>query len=212
MPKSGKKKSQRRSGRKQVQNRNGAGPSDTALAYWGPVRPPGTNAVIRTVTANLVTAANFNSDNTGKLAGVLQADATRMNDWTAYSNLYQEFRVLAFSVRYVPGAVVNTVNGTNQAVTAPIVYYPVRDGVYAALTSYTLAFDQEGSTAGHTARAWSRVIRMNGAGEATWFNTATYSTLPGVWGGIGYYAEGLLGNAYIGTFFQDVLVQFRARQ
>jgi len=210
--KSRPKKTSRRSGRSQVQNRDGSGPPSTALSYRGPLRPPGTGAVIRTITANLSLAANVNSDNTGKLIGVYTNDATRLNDWTSFSNLYQEFRVLAYCISYVPGAVVNTVTGTNQAVTAPLVHYPVRDGVYNNLTSYTLAFDQEGSRIGHTSRKWTQTVRMNGATESQWYNTGTTSTLPGTYAGIGFYAEGLLGNAYIGTFFQEALVQFRGRQ
>jgi len=209
MPNKRTRKGKRQSGRKQVQNRNGSGPANTALIYRGPVRLPGAGAVVQTIIANLVLATNVNSDNTGKLIGVIKNDPSVLNDWVSYSRLYQEFRVLAFSVKFVPGAVVNTISGTNQVTTAPLVHYAVRDGNYANLTSYTLAYDQEGSIVSHTSKKWTHVVRMNGSVEASWQNTIS---TPVAYAGIGYYAEGLLGNAYIGSFFQEALIQFRARQ
>jgi len=206
-----KGKGRRKNGKKNSRKGSGSntGPSSSALAYRGPVRPrneaSGTqvNLFRLSNTATVATSA-------GGVVGVYYAnDASGVAEWSNFAAVFQEYRVIALSVRYVPrvNLVADLVSST--VTHGEICWYTARTtAVVTPATTLALAYEFAGSRVRPANRVSSHSWKMAGVEESVW----TPVSAPVKRGGVVFTVFEAPASVTIGNVLLDYLVQFRARQ
>jgi hypothetical protein len=143
----------------------------------------------------------------GLISSFVSSAPSFASEWNSFTGLYEEYRVLAMSVTWVP---YNKHWGTTAGLAqtqAPVVYFPVRNPGVTPPTSYNLALQFAGSKAAHTTDQWTVTCKMSNHPEADFVNV----TAPAGYMGVGYFATGLSAGIGYAQIFVRLLVQFRSR-
>lgn len=191
--------------RKRQNKRGAARVSSSAVSYRGSVTLPRVSEADDTIMSNFITDGVVASDVTGVIAAVFQTpDLTSNPQFLAQFPLYNEFRILAMSVQFVP-------NAENSVVSA-VDYRPLYEVDFREnnlpLTSYAQASGFASMRSHSVNRKFSSALHMSGVAEAKWLS----SPLAGPTSfGVKWYADSLTAATPYGRYRQVFLVQFRNR-
>jgi hypothetical protein len=176
--------------------------SDQSIqVYNGPVRLLGGAAQMRITRLNMVYETSVVSSAAGVYAGV-EFFSSSFFDWTSVSSTWEEFRVLGFSISFLPS------NRYTKITTNCVPGYVAIDRTTATV------FSSRASAAGHESAKfhtledpWSKTVTMQNAVESQFQPTS--SVIPTFW--IKCYFDGLSVSTQYGYFFQVALLEFRGR-
>ncbi len=192
-----------------VRSRKAINPAIGATNYSGPARLPRGVQEKATDCVQLGIYGSVASSAGGVISTVFNAgsQATSSNDWSSYSNLYQEYRILSMKVHLVPW---NKYNQPTTSAIAPVLSVTTRDNATALSTlADTATYDSvqvhEPST------SIVRTIKMSGIDEASW--TLTSTTPPAASTPyIKLYSSGNVASTTLFDYLSIVIVQFRGRK
>jgi len=193
MTKGGKKKSSRKKPEK-----------DEQVAYHGPVVLPKSSEEATVYPQNFSYTNLVNADGGGVIAQVFSTEDVRSSsDWGNISSSYDEYRVVAMEVLYVPIIRYDT------AFPYPPMITVVDRSDIAAMSSYSTSATHESAVMKIPNKIWRRVIKMKSTEESDFIATSAAS--PTSWGSIKIYGSGFTASASYARFQQVFLVQFRGR-
>lgn len=182
-------------------------PPVTALSYNGPWRclsktspPP--------VVVDLTRSIPLTSSGTGTISSIVTADPTASVEWPSLQNLYQEYRVLAVTCRFVPSAHYFPTAGLTS--TGVSIWFTTRDAGATPPANLDAALQYSDSQPFPGDMPVTITARMSGVGDASWYDTDG-SPLPFFSYGIGVYGTQYPNTATVGFQFMTYHVQFRAR-
>lgn len=190
------------------QNKGGAArvPS-SAVSYRGPVLLPRTSEANDVIEANYITDGVVASDVAGVINSVFSTTNLTSNpQFSAQTALYNEFRVLAMSVQFVPNAENATVSAVDYR---PLYEVDWRDNG-SALTSYATASGYASMRSHSVNRKFSSSLHMTGVEEAGWLPCLPAVSTPPPFG-LKWYADSLTAATPYGRYRQIFLVQWRNR-
>jgi len=199
------RRSQRKNPRRRRSSRKGELPSN-ALIYRGPVSPvinaSGSHMSTIEVHGNLALTSSAG----GVLSGVISLrNPSQTSGWTNLVGVYDEFRVLASSFKFVPQ---NTYNSTIAQATPPILTFIDRDTSIVPTTT-TIAQSYESCKVHSLSTSWSRTYRMMSADEAIFVNSSAPTGVKT--GSFAFITINTTANSITyGYIFFSYLVQFRA--
>lgn len=202
------KKSRSSTASRRRSNKKTANPSVTALTYNGPTRLALSAPSNDHMTTQLNNTGQVASSGTGVINTVFDAylQASSVTDWTNFTGLYQEFRILSMEVELIPW---NKYNLATTTVATPL--YSVTDRTSSstlASAAVTVAYDSMKVSEPSTRH--KRVIKMNGADEAAWTQTgATPASASRLY--VKLYSAGNSNSVTYYDFVARILVQFRGR-
>jgi hypothetical protein len=157
-------------------------------------------------TVRMVSVVTGSSDATGVLQANLPNVPNGTSDWSEYSSLYLQYRVLMFKATWVPfdvGFPSTAVANTQR----PVVLWVVRQPTAVFASTYTNAFDNDGAMVRNIGQRFSTEVRMNGTSDAEWLQVAS----PSAYAAIGAFAASLTASSSYGQWYLEHLVQFRSR-
>ncbi len=175
-------------------------------AYTGPVHLPTRDGLDnRTTRLNLSISTTAGSGVTGEISGYFTTDVTSTTDWSSVSSVYQEYRVLAMEVRYIPLYTVPVAGGNLPAVGAmDYVHY---NGATAP-TSLDQVLQNANHKVWHTHKPLAMHWKMRGTEEASW----TYTGAAVDHGSIRWFVNGASASVNYGKFVITYLVECRGRR
>jgi len=182
------------------QRRLANGPGDAAQSYSGPVRiPRGIEQVSKTVT-ELTVVVNLTSTGGSAFAGVIPMNLSNFSSYTNYSNIWDEWRLLACEATYYPSAE----NAIMPSVTySPIVGVLDRDNA-TALSTVTQAASYESYVMFSLTKKARQIYKMSGSAESQFGNVVTFSP---AW--FKYIGGGLSPTTMYGYIVVKGMFQFR---
>jgi hypothetical protein len=193
----GKKKKQK-GGRKTAPGELAA----TALSYHGPVQTKWDKEQGDLHTFCFGFAVACSSDGTGTIANVYGSSPTGVADWSSLAAVFEEFRTLAFEVRYFPNNRYSKVSTT----CTPLLGIVDRAN-NAAFASYNALMSHASHKRLSLEDPWVMIFHMSGSDEAE-FQTTNSPTDDG-W--IKFFSTGLTASTTYGQFFITYRAQFRGR-
>jgi len=195
-----------RKAKKQEKNLSEKGPNDTVGAYNGPLLVPRAIRQIDETCRNLCAAAAATSTGGGVYDGVYSSDPTSLTDWASISGEYDEYRVLAIEVKFLP------YNRYNQTVA---VAYALSNGVgfvvldmnnTTALTSVQNASQYASAKFISSSDPWQHEVKAATRNLMTWQPT---SSQPTYFMAIKHYITGINVSTAFGVIWVRYLIQFR---
>lgn len=178
--------------------------SADALSYKGPVIPRDVveNVRTQTIVLNLVTTISSNG------SGVINNSFGTTNpssfpEWTSVAALFDEYRVLAGRLKFIPSNRYNKVVATQTCIN-PIFSVIDRDVVVTLATTNSAA-SYESCEMHDLEGPFTRTFRMTGSREAAFINVQSPVNL----GSIALFANSLSATLQYGTVFYSLTVQFR---
>lgn len=183
-----------------------------SIAYNGPTRFPAPLGVSidDAIVVPLCYTSTISTGAGGAVQTVLdsQAQMVASSDWTTYSGLYSEFRLLSMDVTFIPTHYVNTTGGiVRKAV------FSVEDRQNtSALGSDADALSYSTSVVAHPpATTFRKVMKMSGPGESSWISTASSpATTDRLY--IKLWSNAGTASLLIYDYFTVMMVQFRNRK
>lgn len=157
-------------------------------------------------TVNLTLDGPITSSAGGVVSPVFSSnDVLNSPSWASFAALYNEFRVLAVGVQFIPNAENSVVPATD--------YAPIYEVDYradqTALVSYSDASSFASMRSHSVNRKWMSTARMAAVEEASFLAvTSGGSTEPY---GLKWYGEGFTVATTYGRYREIFLVQFRTR-
>lgn len=178
------------------------------LSYGGPVRLNTFNGQdSRPIKVNLSYTFTMSSDATGVLRNIIRGPGlTSSSDWVFYTDLYQEYRVLAIELEYMPffnGTYNPSLlqgSGAINVVHTPLAGLPSSlDDIVQYSTWSPLK----------TSNSFKKDWKMFGVEESVFTPT---SAILANHGGIQFYCDSLTPNSSYGRGVVTYLVEFRGRR
>lgn len=186
-------------------SQNNINPKENVVVYKGPLTLPlgsQEREMITTVLHYGPTA--LISSGAGLISVVVSDDPAGFVDWSHLSAVYDEYRVLGFTVNYMP---LNRYNTATTTIVGPIYTVIDRDDG-TALTTEAQALEYESVKQVYLGKPWKREIRsMTSIEDATFITTAT--TVPRNWFKI--VGSAMSNTITYGRYYITALVQFRGR-
>jgi len=188
----------RRGKSQQLENNN------SRIVYNGPVVIPASLEEQRLFPMNFSFVSNLTTDGAGTLPQTFQAEDVRnAADWSSIAATFDEYRVVAVKVTWVP----------IKEYSATFRYQPVATVVdradATALSSYNIAAACESFQLHEGDKKFSRTMKMASVEEAEFLSVLA---TPTSWGWIKMYATNIIPvSTTIYRFAMTFLVQFRGR-
>lgn len=162
----------------------------------------------RPVKANLSYTFIMSSDGSGVLRNIVRAPGLlSSSDWLFYADLYQEYRVLALELQYMP-----FFNGSYDA--ALVQGAGAVNTVHIPLASLPTSLDEVVQhvtwSPFKTSNSFKKDWKMFGVEEATFVQTNAVALSNH--GGVTFYCDGLTPNIDYGRGVVTYLVEFRGRR
>jgi len=180
--------------------------SQQAIVYTGSIR-----AITRGVPKDAeVVRMGYSTGLTGSSVGaqvqISTANVSGCSDWTSFNTVFDEYRVLGFSITWAPrfGDSTSSVNTSEGLVVST--HNPTNPGPF---TSYNQMLDYSDWRAVHTGRAFTHEWRMASTEEAQ-FSTTSGTLVAQGWI-IPWFIAATTSSAY-GTLAVEFAVQFRGRK
>jgi hypothetical protein len=188
-------------------NNNARNANSSIVRYRGGIDLFDSRLQNDTTIAKLVYKGNQTSTSGGVIAGVFSTNLSQFNNYTNYSNGYDEWRILEARFRYIPLAEDAPVYLSSSTNAVPGVQLGVVDlDTSNALISLT-SFEYASSVLKSLTKPLTLIYKMRDTGEAQFINSTSASTL---W--FKTYADTLSASVQYGNVFIDALFQFRGRQ
>lgn len=195
-------KSSKKEKKKKHQQRERHEVAATSLSYSGPLRVRADAKAEDLVTINLHYSGYLQSTAGAVINQVWSNDPGYAADWSSFSNIYAEYRVLGLEVLYYPS---NRYSKTT-VVCVPIL--GVIDRVSASpLTSITQAMAYDSARVLSLEDPWSYKLYMQGSDEAVFVPTTSTTVNQS----IKLFGDGLSVSTAYGRILIYYLVQFRGR-
>jgi hypothetical protein len=186
-------------------NQRSITPRENVIIYKGPLKLPygsQERELITTVLHYGPTA--LVSSGAGLISAVVSDDPAGFVDWSHLSAIYDEYRVLGFTVDYHP---LNQYNTATTTVVGPAYTVIDRDDG-TALTTESQALEYESLKVIYLGKPWKREVRsMTSIEDASFITTAT--TVPRNWFKI--VGTSMSNTITYGRYFISALVEFRGR-
>jgi len=181
-------------------------PSASTLKYSGPARPLAVIEQTQLVTKLMSLSFVISSNGSGVINNTFGLqNPSSFSNWADMAGVYDEYRVLSATIKYVPSNGYNKVVATQTCLT-PLFVVLDRDSVTTlATTTAALAYDSVEMFDLERPFTYSK-YKMNGAREATFITTAAPANL----GAYCFWANNLTASLQYGTVLMQMLVQFRA--
>lgn len=182
-------------------------PSSTK--YLGPPRLPRAKSANETYTAQLVYVGTLSTNGSGVLAAVLDsyAQASSATDWSNFTGMWSEYRILSMKTKAVPWNKYNTPTTTTKA---PL--YSVLDRSSGnALTSLADVGGYDTAMIHSPSENWTRQIKMDGTDEANFVDVAS-STPTNSRLFIKLFSTGNTPSTTLYDYMTFIMVQFRCRK
>lgn len=180
-----------------------------SLSYSGPTRLNTYNGQdSRPVKVNLSYSFTIGSDAAGIASNIIRGPGLlSTSDWTSYANVYQEFRVLAMELRYMP-----FFNGSYDA--ALVQGSGATDVVHIPLSTPPASLDEVVQhvtwSPFRTSTPFKKTWKMFGVEESTFGNVTNAIAINH--GGITFFCDSLTPNIDYGRGVVTYLVEFRGRK
>ncbi len=185
-----------------------SGPSINAISYNGPTRVSKGIQANDTQLIQMGYGGTLTTSAGGVLASVLDssASATSSQDWAQAAAMYKEYRILSYTVKFVPW---NKYNQPTTSALAPV-WSIVDRADNTAVASISSASSNESAELHDPSETFQRVVKMSGQDEAQWILTsATPASSSRLY--IKLYSAGNVASTNLYDYFAVVLVQFRGR-
>jgi hypothetical protein len=177
-----------------------ANPQESVIVYKGPVLLPSASNETYVIKRNCSKYVALTANGSGVLdVNFASGDVTGVTDWSSIQQVYHEYRVLAFEIKYIPYR--NYVT-TNQF---PPLISVVDHSTNGALSTYVNAVAHESANIHSAWNEVKRVAKMNGSEEAVW--TTISSTFS--WGWIKLFATGFANTQPVGGVMVEFLLELR---
>ncbi len=178
--------------------------SENALSYVGPSRPLKIAREQQVTTSLLHEARTLASNGSGVIAATaVYSNPSTAANWGHMSNAYDEFRVLACRLKYVPFNGYNKVVATQSCLPLYVALDRDSAGTPAAVTDIT---DCDSATIFDSERVWSiDEYRMNGSRESQFATTGAPNNL----GAYLIFGNSFTASLNYGELLITWLVQFR---
>ena len=200
------KKSGSKSGNNSNKNKSsegGSNPPANALNYSGPIQTMKEKNEASLIAVCITNSANLTSDGAGIIDLVIGDSPAGAPDWSSWSAIYDEYRVLGWEVSFIPA---------NQYTKLSTVCQPLlgvidrADGT--ALSAYTVAVQYGSVKDLSLENKWKLTTKLAGSTEEAQFSrTGAPSTK--TW--MKFFANGLTASTNYGLYIVRRRVQFRAR-
>lgn len=181
-----------------------ANPPAAVSVYTGPHRLSGETLQLRTTSASLnaYVTSEFTTSVAGLLASVVNNDPSGYGDWADYAAIWDEYRVLEMTLKYVPN------NKYTKATTIclPVLTVIDRDSS-GALASYGAAANFGSCEIRSLEDVFSMDCPMSGAPDDAFITTAATAS---TWY-FKYFATGLSNSTTYGGALVRLIVQFRGK-
>jgi hypothetical protein len=172
------------------------------VQFRGPVRNPKSRNEVSIIRTNIVSSSTASSNGSGVIATTYTTNPNGTNGWSSWVALFDEYRVLALELKYVP--LWHTLpSGTAGGTLLMVVDH---DSV-AALSSFNNACNYESLKTGSIDRPMTHTYRLDGTLESNFINTSSPTGLQGV----KVYANGLTNSTQYGNFIGTFLIEFRGK-
>jgi hypothetical protein len=206
----GKGKSRAKGGKQKKASARSASSSMTAqeiVKYTGPIRPFGTANADHIEVVRLVYIAAVGTNASGILSASFSNNPSSAADFSAYANLYTQYRILAMRLHWIPNAVgFQSGSGTN--VQGPLIQFVVRStSAYASPANQAAAYDNDGAVVRNVGKEFAVTVKLDGTPDADWKGTQA----PSVTWYISLYTDSFTPSVTYGSAYIDYLAQFRAR-
>jgi len=187
--------------KKRQRNNNAVPAYDNGLQiYRGPITIPGTSSGALPIKENATYFFSVTTDAGGAINLVLGSSPAVLNEWTAWTGLYHEYRVLALELTIVP--VVN-----NAALSYGPAISVVDRATATSLGSYAAGANHDSAKYHSLYKKFSRQARMMGSTESAWIDvTSPISQMF-----IKVYAGLSTPLASIAVGFLKYLIEFRTK-
>lgn len=186
--------------------------SESALVYRGPTRVSTGNNTALTTTCLVRTSAPAGNATTGMYLDTGTEGITGCNDWSNFASVYDEYRVLALEVTYVPNYDANyATGGLTQAVGAVGMYHDNVVRVSGGVTTFVSLADvctNPSWQIWHTGTRAKWTWKATGTEEMQFYPVASAVRT----GSIAGWIPGAASTSNYGTIFVSHVVQFRGRQ
>jgi len=200
MPKSGK---QKRGKRTTIKNVN---PSAQMQIYRGPTRLRSASEQAHLVTVELIRVDAFTTSGAGVFAGVIQLTLNTFNEYSSFTTLYDENRLLSAVTTFIPFAEdAALINSTGAVAQSLFVACLDRDS-NTALTTLSGGFQYESSKVSSITKRNVLVYKMTGSEDAGFASTSAVN-----FGNFKYYGANFSPNTTYGYLFTRALFQLRGR-
>jgi len=201
--------SKRPSNRKKRNGANRANPSPSAMAYRGPLRLPNGTTANDVVAVQIQLIGTIASSGAGVVATVFDAysQASSSPDWSAYTGLYAEYRILSMEIEFAPW---NKYNMPTSTALAPV-YSVLERQTSTAIASLTEASSFESVKIHDPSTRFRRAIKMGGSGESD-FTASTTSPNTDDRMFIKLYSSGNTVTTTLYDYLTRCIVQFRNRK
>jgi len=184
-------------------------PGITGTVYHGGTRLPSEVRGDSLVTVRVANATIVASSGGGTLFESYSNDPSIYLDWSAWNQLYLEYRVLATTLRFVPYDVGFDSNAASAVPLqrAMVMWISRGPSALSAPVNLAAAYDNDGAIVHNMGKEFSRTVRMNGIGDAAFGSVFT----PSASWFLNVFSNTLTPSTTYGTVFTDALVQFRNR-
>lgn len=181
--------------------------SRNTSTYTGRISLPAKYGANTTMTTMLAGTGTIAHSSIGNVAGNFGTDKINtLPEWTAWSALYQEYRILGIKFQYEPYSTPSYPDTTITPSLGVIAQYH-EDGleVYGSLAA---AMENPSAKPWSTGKPVSMEWRMDGLGESSFLPTNTVTNF----GGITTYTSGGTTSEEMGRYYLRYLVQFKGRK
>jgi len=194
----------------------------TAVSYNGPVLTKADANAVDVKTMVLLNDSAFTANSGGSIQTIFNFENPSTTvDWSNATGLYDEFRVLALEVEFVPNCE-DCLDTAGLALAHFPIYSVIDHDTNSVLTTYGNASQYVSMKSHSLTKRWKVIMRMAGpnvGNGATGSLTSTYSESsfmncanpPTVCGSIKLFSQGLTGSATYGRIISRWRVQFRGR-
>jgi hypothetical protein len=176
--------------------------------YTGPLLVPGARLQEDTITANLQYVTTGTSSGGGSLTNVMSLAINGFQDYTSFTNAYDEWRCLKAICRWVPSAQDGVLGSTVAAGLfsySPLVMVVDRDSS-SALISYQTGCDYTSAEFKSINQDFLVTFQMSGSEDGGFVTTPSAASAY-----FKTYAIGLTGTQIYGYWWVRALFQFRGR-
>ncbi len=173
--------------------------------YLGPIDTPAFKESSDLHTFLLIGGGTVTSDSGGVINTVFDPSAQCTSDanWSSYTSLFKEWRILALKVRFLP----SNRYSKSGVVTNPIITITDRTG-NSVLASLAAALNNASALEFTLDDPWERVVRMDSIEEANFVLTSSAPASASRFY-IKTYASGLTNSTVYGQFMSFVVIQMR---
>jgi hypothetical protein len=174
--------------------------------YNGPI-PNDLRSDLDCISVVLTSSTQLTTTASGGVSMSIALNPGALTDWSSFSALYLEARLIGARVDYIPIACgFATVNATTAL---PLVVYVDRSASTSIATTMAAAVDKEDKIITNSTKNWTKEWRMSGSVESQWLNTNAFASV----GTVQIFGPNIASaSAPLGYYVLHYLVQFRNRQ